>query len=279
MKIVLTWILTIGFMQSAAAQLPPEIMVDREWLRVDRLLSEADYQGALAALDRILALHEEHNMGLRDEFHYKQAEAALKVGQAQDAIDAVSRYLVSAGRTGQFHTEALKLLESAEDALRRIEEKRKLDALKQKRVEAERKRVEAEKKENTGQAQRQIEAAGVPLERDTLRSGGLAPEMLKIARGRFQYAVHRINRGKVTTWVVFDKPFAIGKYEVTRGEFKKFVDGSRYRTEAETDPKYGCDNDFSPRSLRGRRTGIGRIKIEDMSWHEPIGLIAQNKHC
>ena len=37
--------------------------------------------------------------------------------------------------------------------------------------------------------------------------------------------------------------------------------------------------DGGARSLRGRRTGIGRIKIEDMSWHEPIELIAQNKHC
>ena len=33
------------------------------------------------------------------------------------------------------------------------------------------------------------------------------------------------------------------------------------------------------RSLRGRRTGIGRIKIEDRTCHEPIEPISQNRAC
>ena len=36
---------------------------------------------------------------------------------------------------------------------------------------------------------------------------------------------------------------------------------------------------FIARSLRGRRTGIGRIKIEDRTCHEPIEPISQNRAC
>ncbi len=35
-------------------------------------------------------------------------------------------------------------------------------------------------------------------------------------------------------------PFAISRYEVTRAEFGRFVKATRYNTEAERKPKYGC---------------------------------------
>ena len=34
-----------------------------------------------------------------------------------------------------------------------------------------------------------------------------------------------------------------------------------------------------PRSLRGRRTGIGRIEIEDRTCHEPTDHIFRNRTC
>ena len=106
-----------------------------------------------------------------------------------------------------------------------------------------------------------MEVAAVPLPRDPLRSGGLAPEMVTVAAGRFQYFTARpvpdrvILRQQHLEWVTFDRPFAIGKYEVTRGDFERFVDQARYRTEARRDPGYGCSAPSNNRDQRntGRR--------------------------
>ena len=86
---------------------------------------------------------------------------------------------------------------------------------------------------------RQVAAAAQPLPPDRLRFGGLGPEMITIASGRFQYYRDLAYDDRVQ-WVAFDRPFAISKYEVTRGEFQTFIDRSRYRTEARHDPGYGC---------------------------------------
>lgn len=88
-----------------------------------------------------------------------------------------------------------------------------------------------------------MEAAAFPLPRDPLRSGGLAPEVVAVAAGHFQYFTRQPGQGtdrEHVEWVTFERPFAIGKYEVTRGEFALFVERPRYRTEARRDPKYGC---------------------------------------
>ena len=49
---------------ATAAQLPPEIMVDRHLVRVDRLLAADDSAAALEAMNEILALQEEHDLEL-----------------------------------------------------------------------------------------------------------------------------------------------------------------------------------------------------------------------
>ena len=80
--------------------------------------------------------------------------------------------------------------------------------------------------------------------------------MVRIAGGRFQYKPsvwHRLQ------WVEFDQPFAISKYEVTRGEFEQFVKSTRYRTDARQDPKCGCQKagEFPRRdTLRWNRPGF-----------------------
>ena len=56
--------------------------------------------------------------------------------------------------------------------------------------------------------------------------------------------------------MAFDRPFAIAKYEVTRGEFELFVDRTRYRTEARRDPEYGCRGVRDNSSLRWNRPGF-----------------------
>ena len=104
----------LGCAASAAAQLPPEIMVDRYLLRAERMMEAKDPKGALELIGKIVALQKEHGLTLPEEFHFKHAQMALSAEAAQDAIDAVSKNLVKAGREGKFYREALELLEEAE---------------------------------------------------------------------------------------------------------------------------------------------------------------------
>ena len=104
----------LGCFTATAAQLPPEILVDRYLLRADRLMETRDPKGALEVMGRIVALREEHGLTLPNEFHFKHAKAALSAGAIQNAIDAVSTYLLKAGREDKYYQKALELLEEAE---------------------------------------------------------------------------------------------------------------------------------------------------------------------
>ena len=43
----------------------------------------------------------------------------------------------------------------------------------------------------------------------------------------------------LSTAVTISQPFYLGKYEVTKGQFKKFVEDTGYKTDAEKDGKGG----------------------------------------
>ena len=63
----------------------------------------------------------------------------------------------------------------------------RLEGWKRQRVEAERLGAEARQWKHDDQVRRQVEAAALPLPRDTLRSCGLEPDMVKVASGGFQF--------------------------------------------------------------------------------------------
>lgn len=71
--------------------------------------------------------------------------------------------------------------------------------------------------------------------RDTLRSGGQGPEMVAIPPGWFQMGDIRGSgnyQERPVHWVEISKPFAVGKYEVTVGEYLRFVEATgRYPPE------------------------------------------------
>ena len=220
---------------AAAAQLPPEIMADRHMVRLDRLISENRHHEAYQLTSEIAEFFEKHNLELPHEFHFKQARIASSVGLLEEATTALHTYLNKAGKEGERYVDALQLLDRTEEKLREAEAERK-------RIEAERRRVEAIRKRHTDLVNRQIKAASVPLARDPLRSGGLGPEMVTVAKGGFQYphTTHTVVPGNETghydtrvQWVEIEQPFTISKYEITRGEFRRFVKATRYRTEVE----------------------------------------------
>ena len=233
---------------SRPGELPPEILIDQRLVRVDRLLARDDHRAAHDVMNEVLALQREHEVALPAEFAFKYAQVASAAGLPETAVESLNDYLLAAGREGEFYREALELLESAEEAVRQVAAERRRAEAARRRAEAERRRIEARQRENDELGRRQREAAAVPLPPDALRSGGLAPEMVTVAAGRFQYLTWqripgREDRRTHLESVTFDRPFAIGKYEVTRSDFALFVDRARYRTEARRDPDYGCEPD------------------------------------
>ena len=111
--------------ETANAQLPPEIMVDRHLVRAKRLLADDDPEAALEAMNEVLALQDEHDLVLEDDFHFRYAQVAFAAGQTERAIALLNEYLLTAGRAGEFYRAALELLDSAEVVLRRAEEERR----------------------------------------------------------------------------------------------------------------------------------------------------------
>jgi len=88
------------------------------------------------------------------------------------------------------------------------------------------------------------ENLGLPtVFRDTLKDGGEGPEMVIIPTGNFimgmEYDENRKNDfrrcGDALPMhrVEFVEPFAIGKYAITVGEFRTFIEATGYKTEAE----------------------------------------------
>ena len=107
---------SLGFFTVASAQLPPEIMVDKHLLEAEQLIEKKDYVGAFKQMNQIVGLQKEHNLTLPEAFLFKYAQVALKAGSLRTTLDAVQKYLVTAGKKGQFYKEALALLNKAEQA-------------------------------------------------------------------------------------------------------------------------------------------------------------------
>ena len=111
---VVVSVLLEGFKVAAAAQLPPEIMMDRHLLQAEQMMAEEDHQAALDQMNQVVALQIEHDLALPDAFHFRYAQAAFLAGSIANALESVNRYLATAGSDGEFYREALELLIEAE---------------------------------------------------------------------------------------------------------------------------------------------------------------------
>jgi formylglycine-generating enzyme required for sulfatase activity len=95
---------------------------------------------------------------------------------------------------------------------------------------------------------------------DRLHDGNLGPEMVMIPAGRFRMGdIQGIGDSdeKPVHWVSVND-FAIGRYEVTVGEFRQFVESTEYKTDAEKGK--GCYT---------RKEGAWG-KVKDANWHTPF---------
>ena len=211
---------------NGTVQLPPEILVDRQLLRAERLLAAGDPVDAFDAMNEALVLLQEHDLMLPDAFNFEYAQVAYAAGRTQTAIASVNQYLAAAGREGEFYREALELLDSADVRLER-------EAAERRRAEAERRRAEA---------QRQRAARWPPGH--VFRDCETCPEMV----------------------VLPGSAVALGRYEVTVGEYRAFASASGA---GEVRP---CENIFSDRVSRPDLDGSW-----DHSWRDP-GFPQTHRH-
>ena len=104
----------LGFFTVTSAQLPPKIMADKHLIHAEQLYAAKDYAEAFSVIEKVIALQQEHNLTLSDEFHFKYAQVALAVDSVRIALESVTRYLSATGDEGEFYKEALALLPKAE---------------------------------------------------------------------------------------------------------------------------------------------------------------------
>ena len=75
------WVtLCLGYITGFAAQLPPEMLVDKYLLQAKMLSEEKKHEGALEAMDRIVVLQKEHDLTLPEDFPFHYAQTALAAG-------------------------------------------------------------------------------------------------------------------------------------------------------------------------------------------------------
>ncbi len=85
----------------------------RYLLQAEQLIAKKNYRFAIDHVNKLVALQKELNLTMRDEFYFKYARVAFSAGAMRVAIDAVNKYLASAGTAGKFQKKALELLDEA----------------------------------------------------------------------------------------------------------------------------------------------------------------------
>ncbi|MDE0359786.1 MAG: hypothetical protein OXI74_01310, partial [Rhodospirillaceae bacterium] len=58
------------------AQLPPEVEADRLLVRAEREMGQGDFMAAIGTLEKLLALHAEHDLDIPDAFWFEYAHVA-----------------------------------------------------------------------------------------------------------------------------------------------------------------------------------------------------------
>ena len=104
----------LGCFTAAAAQLPPEILMDKYLRQAEQLVREKDYPGARAAMEKLVALQREHALEPNPEDHFRYAQVWSSSGVPERAIESLVRYLELRGRQAKHYEQALDLMNQAE---------------------------------------------------------------------------------------------------------------------------------------------------------------------
>ena len=118
----------LGCFTTAAAQLPPEILMDKHLRQAEQLVREKDYPGARAAMEKLVALQQEHALEPVPEDHFRYAQVWSSSGVPERAIESLVRYLKLRGRQAKHYEEALDLMNQAETEKARVAAETELPA-------------------------------------------------------------------------------------------------------------------------------------------------------
>ena len=226
---------------SSAEQLPPEIELDRFLLQAEQAVQEQDFVTAQSAMERIVALLEEHGLEPAPEDHFRYAKVWQAAGDPQRVQEAVTKYLQLLGREAPNYLEALRLMNDAEAA--------------------------ATQNVNTfpsaparpaggGGAARSTPPApggggGDPLRASPEGPGGM--EFAWVPAGEFRMgstSAEANSDEQPVTQVRISRGFWLGKYEVTQDEWAGVMG-----------------------SNPSRFSGCGRCPVERVSWEDVQGFI------
>ena len=130
---------------SGTVQLPPEILLDGHLLRAEDAVRERDPAAARAAMDRIVALQEQHELDSPPTYHYRYASVWNVLGAWDQSLASAVRYLELTGRDGEHYLDALTLMNRATAEIETIERARELRAAEEERARAEEARARAER--------------------------------------------------------------------------------------------------------------------------------------
>ena len=97
----------------ADADLSPAVQADLYLVQAEDYLSQQNYDAAQEAMDKIVALAEQHDLPLPDQFHFHYGQILHKAGKLSEATASLRRYLELAGRSGEFYRKALQLMSQA----------------------------------------------------------------------------------------------------------------------------------------------------------------------
>ena len=176
-----------------AAELPPEIQIDRLLVQAEREARDGNDWSAVFTLQRVLGLYEEHSLEIPFEFWFRQARAFQDAGMHERAIEASTRYLQEVGREGEHYQAALELLDAAEVSLAEA------------RREEARARAAAERAERQRAARAEAIVASIP-------------EMVSIPAGTFRMGCvtgRKCHKSEKPVREVNVLGFAMSTHEVT----------------------------------------------------------------
>ena len=216
----------------AAAQLPPEIELDRFLLQAEQAVQKQDLVTAQTAMERIVALQEEHGLEPSAEDHFRYAKVWQAAGDSRRAQEAVTKYLQLLGKEAPNYLDALRLMNEAE-------------------AEATENIITFPSAPTGGGGASRSAPARTAGGGDPLRTGPEGPggmEFVWIPAGEFRMgstSAEADSDEQPVTQVRISQGFWLGKYEVTQAEWQAVM-GSN-------------PSGFS---------GCGRCPVERVSWED-----------
>ena len=197
------------------SSLPTDIEVDLRFQEAIQRLSREDYWGAARSMAKILLMAEEdETVQLPTSYWFYDARIHEGLDELEKARDSVTAYLKTAGKEGEFYSEAIQLLIGLDEKLPAWQ--RKKDILSEANETVRNQRV----------------LAAQTVVKEDLASGAHGPELVLVGAGfvPFGGTVEEVG------------PIFAAKYETSVGEFSLFVDAAGYETDAERMRKNGCSS-------------------------------------